>query len=139
MYSFCVLNSIIPKLKPSTENLDAHSRNWYTDGYRTSTPSTNTCHQDSDCEGNEICQSGYCAGLHRTYSTYGLYYGNEYKRFIGEDSSTLNYLYHGVHYRPNDFFYDYMSGKSGIINRPSSHIHTSDTYKNKLNYDYSYR
>ena len=121
MLRLCALNSIAPKLRPSNEGLIAYTRNWFSDGYRTSAPGTNVCRQDSDCEGSEICKAGYCAGLQRKYSTYGLYYGDEYKNVLAND------------YDPHNL----PSGNIGIINRPIAHAHRhKDTYSTDINFNY---
>ncbi len=135
MLRLTVLNSITPKLQVNTEPLDAHTRNWFSDGYRVSAPGTNMCRQDSDCEGSEICQAGYCAGIHRKYSTHGLYYGNEYKKLAGIESHPLSYLEHN----PHDFFYNYTLDKDIGINTVKAstdpkHRRISDS----LDYDYTY-
>lgn len=141
MLRLTVLNCIAPKLRPNTEPLDAHARNWFTDGYRVSAPSTNTCRQDSDCEGSEICQAGYCAGIHRKYSTHGLYYGNEYKNLAGLESNALSYLEHGNYYRPHDFFYEYAFEQDTDIDginivKSTAPIHRRVT--DSIDYDYTY-
>ena len=110
MIKLTLLNSVAPKLRPKAESLDAHVRKWYSDGYRTGAPGTNTCREDTDCNIGEICQSGYCAGLHRSYGTHGMFYGNEYKDLVGKLSTPMGYLQHGDYYRPHDFFYDYAFG-----------------------------
>ena len=139
MLRLCVLNSVSPKLRPATEGLNANTRNWFSDGYRTSVPDTNICRQDSDCEGSEICQSGYCAGIHRKYSTHGLYYGNEYKNLISDTATSLSYLEHGNNYHPHDFFYDYLGGEMNGVNRPVAHVHAQeDTYSHNFDYDSAY-
>lgn len=38
----------------------AKTRQYYTDGYRSGVSGTEKCISDSDCEINEVCQSGYC-------------------------------------------------------------------------------
>jgi hypothetical protein len=81
MWKITLLNCLAPKLRVR-ERLDAHSRNWFTDGYRTSTPGTTTCQSDTDCEGYEICQSGYCAGIPRQFDNYGTFIGGEYQQFL---------------------------------------------------------
>ena len=139
MLRLTVLNSIAPKLQPKTEPLDAHTRNWFSDGYRVSAPGTNVCREDSDCEGSEICQSGYCAGIHRKYSTHGLYYGNEYKNLAAIESNALSYLEHGDHYRPHDFFYNYAFGGDVGVNvisdsKNDKHRRVTDS----IDYDYTY-
>jgi len=72
MYKLCILNSVIPKLQPQPEQLIAITRNWFTDGYRAAAPGTHLCQTDTDCEHHERCQSGYCAGLHRTFGSRGI-------------------------------------------------------------------
>ena len=114
MLRLCVLNSVAPKLRPSNEGLIAYTRNWFTDGYRTSAPGTNVCRQDSDCENNEICKAGYCAGLQRKYSTYGLYYGDDYKIALNGPTGL------------------------GMVNRPIAHAHRhKDTYSTDINFNYN--
>lgn len=107
---------ILVNNKPRREYLNAYTRNWYTDGYRTSAPGTNTCREDSDCEGNEACQSGFCAGIRRKYSLYGLYFGNEYQRFLGGETpydtsvgtyNPTSYLHSEPGGIPTNFDYDY--------------------------------
>lgn len=61
MWKVCILNSVAPKLQPQREKLTFEIANWYTDGYRTSAPGTNLCQVNTDCEGDEICQGGFCA------------------------------------------------------------------------------
>ena len=73
MYKICVLNSVAPKLKCREEKLVALARNWFSDGYRTSAPGTETCQVDSDCEKYERCQAGFCAGLPLRYDLIGVY------------------------------------------------------------------
>lgn len=51
---------IVVYLSISRENLDAHIRVYYGDGYRTSIPGTSQCLDSSECEKNERCQGGYC-------------------------------------------------------------------------------
>ena len=138
MYKFkmVVLNSIAPKLRPKREPIDAHIRSWYTDGYRAGAPGTNTCREDTDCEPGEICQSGYCAGLHRKYNVHGLLYGNEYIDMLSEPTHTLGYLQYSELYRPHDFFYDYAFGDHHgniKVNQPQD-VELEKT----TDYDYSY-
>jgi len=55
-----ILNNISFSKK---ENLDARTRRFITDGYRTSVPGTTNCRSDNECEIGEICQAGYCHSL----------------------------------------------------------------------------
>lgn len=57
-----ILNNNSFKFK---ENLDARTRQYVTDGYRTSISGTSVCNHDSHCEINEICQAGYCQKIKR--------------------------------------------------------------------------
>ena len=136
MYKLVVLNNIAPKLRSKRESIDAHIRNWYTSGYRTGAPGTNTCRGDTDCEPGEICQSGYCAGLHRKYDTHGLFYGAEYADLLS-DQNSIGYLQHGDFYRPHDFFYDYSFGDLHHGNIKINQPHSVGLEKT-TDYDYSY-
>ena len=89
MLQLTLLNSIAPKLRfEKTEGLSAKIRNWFSDGYRVSVPGTATCRSTSECEKDEICQSGYCTGLGHRYSTFGEYYGDEHSAIIQQYNST---------------------------------------------------
>lgn len=87
MYKLCVLTSIAPKLRPTRENLNAKTRNWFSDGYRTSVPGTSTCQVDTDCEAGEICQGGYCTGLRRSFDIHGTFKPDNYKDILTDNSS----------------------------------------------------
>lgn len=65
------LNSIAGRFRPRDEYLSSQTRNWYTDGYRVSNPTSNLCNSTVDCEANQICQSGVCTELpaHDSYYT----------------------------------------------------------------------
>ena len=137
MLRLCVLNSVAPKLRPTTEGLDSRRRHWFSDGYRTSTPGTTTCRETTDCERNEICQSGYCTGIKRIYGTHGLYYGNEYRDMLAKDTPR-SYLEHGNYARYQDFFYDYTKYiDHGTVQRPLDHVIRDDVV-NRYGYDHDY-
>lgn len=83
MLQLALLNSIAPKLRfIRFEGLDAHIRNWFTDGYRASMPGTAMCKTNTDCEADEICQSGYCTGLQRKTNVQGIYYGEDERNLL---------------------------------------------------------
>lgn len=95
MLQLALLNSIAPKLRLFYyEGLDARYRNWFTDGYRAAVAGTTTCHTNTDCEVNEVCQGGFCAGLQRPTNVNGLYYGDDEREILSQpDSYATNYDY----------------------------------------------
>lgn len=98
MYRLCLLNSIVPKIKPVSERLNAKTKNWYSDGYRASYPGTAICETNEDCEAGEICQAGYCAGLHRRFAVQGTFIGsdvyiNPHDQYDSQDSTGYDYDY----------------------------------------------
>ncbi len=139
MLRLCVLNSVVPKLRPKNEKLDARTRNWFSDGYRAAAPGTSTCRTDSDCEFSEICQGGYCAGIHLNYGTYGLYSDTEYRSILAKDHP-YGFLMHSQQYMPYHHFYS--TPDAGTINRPLHHfidMNQANQYRDyEYDHDYNY-
>jgi hypothetical protein len=136
-----LLNSIIPKItmENRTEQLNTHIHNWFSHGYRYSVPRESTCSSDSDCNPDELCRGGYCAGLHRKYDIHGIFYGDEYNDMVGEKNNPLSYLGHGEYYRPNDFFYDYISGgHPGTVKANNPILSTELDLNADIGYNYNY-
>ena len=105
MLRLCILNSIMPKIQSPPENLVSKKRNWFSDGYRVSAPGTSTCRSDTDCEINEICQSGYCSGLKRPFGTFGIFYNvNSYGK---QDRLITNRDWNRSQGNVHDYSYDY--------------------------------
>jgi len=128
MLQLTILNSIAPKLRfNKQEKLDARHINWFTDGYRTSFSGSNTCRSNTDCESDEICQSGYCGGLKRIVGKHGLYHDT---RTILSNNDQLSYL----EYTTNDNLFNNNDNMKKVVNQPPKNEYTKD-YEHDYDYE----
>lgn len=127
MFRLVLLNTIGKSLQIKKEGVYAARRNWFSDGYRAAAPGLHKCSQDTDCEAGEICQAGYCYGLHRRTDIHNLHYGDEYRTLIQRQSNNP------LHFIPDR---DIINGSYFYINQPVFDIE-EEVIDYEYNYDYS--